>query len=256
MLAVQDGFDAFLLGCFFFGLVFAATALLGGLGGVGHVHLYVHLPTHAGHFHLPHHGPSPGGHHGHRGVGPLNTSSLLVFVSWFGGWAYLARNGLDWILAFSLIVGLIGGLAGGGLMFLWLAKVLVRMETALDPADYRMPGTIARVTSSIRAGGVGEIVYEQGGVRQVSAARTRDGSPIPRGTEVVVRDRERGIASVEPWDSFLGERHRDLIRSTVDHPVAVGEDASERRPRSPEQPHDPGDAWANREPMVLPPPAA
>jgi hypothetical protein len=215
MLAVHDVLDAILLGCFFFGLIFAAASLLSGLGGAGHLHLP--LPGHVGHghLHLPHHDPAPvhAQSHGHgleSGVSPFNTGSLLAFVSWFGGWAYLTRNELGWIVALSLLAGLVGGLIGGGGVFLWLAKVLIRMESVLDPDDYRLPGTLARVTSSIRVGGCGEIVYEQGGVRQVSAARSFAGPAIARGTEVVVRGYEHGIAAVEPWDDFLGERHRDL----------------------------------------------
>jgi hypothetical protein len=204
MLAVHDGFDALLLGCFFFGLVLAVATLIGGLGGA-----HLHVPVKLWHLHLPHHGPVAGHGH-HAGIGPLNTGSLLVFVSWFGGWAYLARHGLHWVLALSLVVGLVGGLIGGALVFLWLTKVLVRMETALDPADFRLPGTLARVSWSIRAGGVGEIVYEQGGVRHCAAARSLDGTAIARGTEVVIRSYERGIAAVEPWLAFVGERHRDL----------------------------------------------
>jgi hypothetical protein len=273
MLAVHDGFDALLLGCFFFGLIFALASLLGGIGGAGHLHLpvhtgQVHLPGHVGHIHLPGHvghlhAPQPGhasaadGSHGQREtVGPLNLSSLLVFISWFGGWAYLARNGLHWVLAVSLLVGFVAGLIGAALVFLWFAKVLVRMETALDPADFRLPGTLARITSSIRAGGVGEIIYEKGGVWQVSAARSCDGKAIARGTEVVIRACERGIAAVEPWEDFLGERHRDLAPKATASVEQISEIGSERYPRSPDQPHDPGDAWANRQPVILAPPAA
>jgi hypothetical protein len=73
-----------------------------------------------------------------------------------------------------------------------------------------MPGTIARVTSSIRAGGTGEIVYERRGVRQVSAARSPSGEAIPRGTEVVILKHGSGIAQVEPWTKFVGDGFDEL----------------------------------------------
>jgi hypothetical protein len=259
MLPIHDWLDGVLLGCFFFGLTFAAVALVSGLSASLHVHLHLHLPTrflHIGGHHGPH-GGGPSHGHGH-GVSPFNSSSLLVFIAWFGGWAYLARNGLHWIVATSLVLGLIGGMIGGGIVFLWLAKVLVRTETALDPLDYRLPGTIARVTSSIRAGGVGEIVYEKGGVRCVSGARGLDGTAIGRGTEVVIRSYEHGLAGVEPWEHFLGDRHADLARR-IDEAAATTLDegtGSSLRSVTPHQPDDPGDAWANREPVILPPPAA
>jgi hypothetical protein len=66
--------------------------------------------------------------------------------------------------------------------------------------DYYLPGTIARVLSPIRARGTGEIMYVKGGTRQVAAARSIDGEPIARGTEVVIVRYELGIAYVHPWD--------------------------------------------------------
>ena len=62
---------------------------------------------------------------------------------------------------------------------------------------------MARVTSSIRAGGTGEVVYEQAGVRQVSAARAADGRAVPRGAEVVILNGERGVVLVEPAEDFF-----------------------------------------------------
>ena len=55
------------------------------------------------------------------------------------------------------------------------------------------------MSSSIRADGTGEITYVLNGVRQVTAARSANGEPLPRGAEVVIVQRERGIAFVEPW---------------------------------------------------------
>jgi hypothetical protein len=69
----------------------------------------------------------------------------------------------------------------------------------LDERQERMTGLIARVSSPVRADGTGEITYVLNGVRQVSAARAADGLALPRGSQVVVMRRERGIAFVEPW---------------------------------------------------------
>jgi hypothetical protein len=77
----------------------------------------------------------------------------------------------------------------------------------LDPKDYETVGVMARVTSSIRAGGFGEIVYELGGTRQVGAARSATEEGIPFGTEVVVLRVEKGVAFVEPFESLLAERN-------------------------------------------------
>ena len=186
MLVVNDALDGLLLGCFFFGLLFAVgSVLLAGLdlGGDG----------------------AESGGDGDGDIGPVNLSTLLAFVAWFGGVGYLARNGLGWVAPLSLLVAVAGGLVGGYLVYQFLVRVVAPSDRALDPADYELPGTLARVSSSIREGGTGEIVYEQQGARQVASARSTAGLAIGRGTEVVILETRAGIALVEPWESLIND---------------------------------------------------
>jgi hypothetical protein len=202
MLAVNDALDAIFLGCFLFGLLFVVGTLILGAVDIG------------GDF--GHHGGDAGGHH-HDGPGLLNLSSILAFVGWFGGVGYLMHNGFGLAGFFSIILAIAGGLAGGWVVWQLLRK-LKASEQILDPNDYRLPGTIARVTSSIRVGGVGEIVYEQQGIRQVAAARSLDNRAIPRGAEVVVMETAGGIALVQSWEDALAEsdgREREPDRLPV-----------------------------------------
>ena len=204
MFPVNDALDAIYLGCFFFGLIFTLGSLVLGVADVG---------GDAGG-----HGGDAGGHgHGHDGLGLFNLSSLLAFVGWFGGVGYLTRNGFGAAAFVSILLAVAGGLAGGWIVWSVLRK-LNSSEQVLDPRDYRLPGTLARVTSSIRAGGVGEIVYEQHGIRQVAAARSLDDRAIPRGTEVVVMEAAGGIALVQSWNDALAEtdgREREPDRLPV-----------------------------------------
>lgn len=78
-------------------------------------------------------------------------------------------------------------------------------STELDPRDFELKGKLARVTSSIRPGGTGEIVYEQSGVRMVRPARAASGVAIPRGTEVVVLRAQGNIGIVAPWSELYGD---------------------------------------------------
>jgi hypothetical protein len=143
-------------------------------------------------------------------LSPISVGTVLGFLTWFGGVAYLARNGLGAFAPISLVLGAIAGIAGGFVIFWLLRKVHSQQAGLLRAADDYLPGTIARVTSSIRAGGTGEIVYEQRGVRQVSAARNPTGEAIPRGTEVVVLRRTAGVAQVQPWTTFVGDDFDEL----------------------------------------------
>jgi membrane protein implicated in regulation of membrane protease activity len=184
MLQVNDAIDALLLGSFFFGLVFSVLLLF-----VGDV--------------LPEIGAEGDGDG--SGAVPINLSTLLAFVAWFGGVGYLARNAAGWSLPPALAAGVAGGLVGAAAVGWVVSRFVTSREGELDPADFRLPGTIGRVTSSIRANGTGEVVYEQGGVRRVTGARAGDGAAIPRGAEVVVLRSAGGIAVVEPADRFFGD---------------------------------------------------
>ena len=48
-------------------------------------------------------------------------------------------------------------------------------------------------------------MFEQVGTRRSCGARSEDGLPIAKGTEIVVTRYERGIAYVHTWDEISGE---------------------------------------------------
>ena len=119
----------------------------------------------------------------------------------------LTRFSTVWV-GLGLLFSVLSGLAGGGIIFLFLSRVLMSDEENMDPADYEMVGVLGRVCSPIRAGGTGEIVYSQVGTRRVCGARSDDGSAIAKGAEVVVTRHEKGIAYVRLWSEMSGEDER------------------------------------------------
>ena len=194
---------------FLFGLLFTAASLvLGFVGGVdlgghagGHdVHIDVgghQADAHVGHAH------SDGGH---DGPSVLNMPTIMAALTWFGGIGYLLRANLGMNGFFAGGLAAVSGLIGGGIMFVLLARVLwPMMSKPLAAADFKLPGTPARVVSSIRSGGVGEIVYEKGGTRFTAGAKSADEGAIAKGTEVVIVDYARGLATVQSIDKLLDE---------------------------------------------------
>jgi len=176
---VRDGLDALLAGCFLFGLLLTVGFFVLG-------------------------GDADGGDGGDWPL-PFGLGALLVAVTWFGGVGYLLRWAAGWPVPLALLVAAVVGLLVGAAVQR-VFRVLGRAsQGTLDPSSYRLPGTLGHVAMSIRAGGVGEVIFEQGGVRQVVAARSADGQAIGRGTEVVVLKVERGTATVEPFASLLAE---------------------------------------------------
>lgn len=178
---VGDALDAVLLGCFLFGLLLAAASFALGQADVGF---------------------SDGQSDGELAWLPVSVGALLVSLAWFGGLGYLLR-GIGWPTPVALLVAVVAGLAVGGLVQRVTSALGGRAVGELRAEDDRLPGTIGRVTSSIRAGGVGEIVYEQRGARQVIAARGHDGQALSRGAEVVVVSVVKGMATVVSLDEAM-----------------------------------------------------
>jgi hypothetical protein len=130
---------------------------------------------------------------------------MAAFLAWFGGTGYLlTRFSAVWV-GFGLLLSIVSGLIGGGIIFLFLSKVLMSDEECLDPADFEMVGVLGKLSVPIRQGGTGELIYSQMGTRRVCGARSEDGSAIAKGIEVVVTRYEKGIAYVRLWSEMSGE---------------------------------------------------
>jgi membrane protein implicated in regulation of membrane protease activity len=224
----NDGVAAFFLVCFFVGLLFTVGSFFLNMGhGAFHAHdghfdhdLHTHFGGgQAGHDDAPGAtagGPASGGHDGtvksqlqQSGPSFFNLSSAMAFLTWFGGAGYILRIYYGAWLPVAVGIAFLAGVIGAALVFFFLSRVLFASQRVLDPRDYYLPGTLARVTSPIRAGGTGEVVYTKGDTRQVSGARSLDGREIERGAEVVIMRYERGLAYVQRWDDLMREEEEE-----------------------------------------------
>ena len=189
--------ESFYLVCFLVGFLLSAVSFLVGS-------LDLHLPGHFDTGHLDVHVDTgdAGGHnavHVHH-VSPLNFGTIAAFLAWFGGAGFLLERYSKIWAYFALGLALLSGLAGGAVMFWFLAKVLMTREENLNPADFEMIGVLGRVSSPIRPSGVGEIIFSQAGVRRSAPACSEDGSAIEKDSEVLVTRYEKGIAYVQRWE--------------------------------------------------------
>src|SRR5215211_72058 len=116
MFAVNDALDAIYLGCFFFGLLFSVGSIVIGAVDIG-ADTDIDVD-------------------GDGLMGLINVSTVLAFLAWFGGFGYLARNGLGTIAVISLVIALAGGLAGAAAVG-WVLRKLKQSEQVLDPSDYQ-----------------------------------------------------------------------------------------------------------------------
>src|SRR5205807_9083369 len=134
----------------------------------------------------------------------------MAFLCWFGGMGYLLTQYSRIWFALAFLLSLATGLGGAAIVFWFLVKVLVQHENPLSSEDFEMVGVVGSVTSSIRAGGSGEMQFLQEGTRRVAGARSADGTAIAKGAELVVTRYDKGIAFVRPWAEFADE-HRIAV---------------------------------------------
>ena len=222
----------FYLICFAVGFCFSFFSFLFGGSRTGRLHL-PHFHGHVGGAHLPSagapaaHGPATAGHtpvagaasaHAQQdsGVSPFNFVTLTAFLAWFGGTGYLLTRYSGLWVGFGLLAAVISGLVGGGIVFLFLSKVLISEEENMDPADYEMVGVLGKISSPIRAGGTGEIIYSQAGTRRACGARCDDGRALSKGSEVVVTRYEKGIAYVRLWEELAEEEPPGQERASAE----------------------------------------
>jgi hypothetical protein len=204
--------ESFYLICFLAGLMLSALSLLGGMGHIGwHFHT-PHLP-HVGHLphgvphagHVPQGGAGRGASQG-AGVPWWNAFSIMIFLCWFGAAGYLLTRYGGFVASVVLLLAAICGVAGGAIVFLFLAKVLLPHERELTADETAVEGVVGRVSAAIRPGCVGEIVYEQMGARRSAPARSEDGEVLSKQEEVFVVRYEKGIAYVRRWEEVLEEQ--------------------------------------------------
>jgi hypothetical protein len=213
--------ETFYLVCFLAGLMLSLVSLLGGMGHFGgHAHLpHVHVP-HAGHvphLHVPHGGGvhtagMNGGSAGNASAGPevpwWNAFSIMIFLCWFGASGYLLTKYGGFVAGLVVVLAAICGLAGGAILFLFMNKFLMPHERELTAFETEVIGVVGRISSPIRSGGTGEIVYQQLGATRSAIARSDDGEPIGKQEEVYVIRYEKGIAYVKRWEDLENQGTR------------------------------------------------
>lgn len=211
---------------------FAATllfAILGGLGGHGVGHLHAghghagHLPSPgASHAHDSHsttngaHGGAHGGAHSAHDAGHASSASgrlagaagwtlswfspltLAAAALWFGGVGLITEGLLPAELAGAVIVvAVVAALLGAALV---RAAMAAFVRSSSPPLQAHADGALGALSAPIRPDAAGEVIYTLEGLRRSAAARSTEGVPLPRGTQVVIVRRERGVAWVAPLD--------------------------------------------------------
>ena len=124
----------------------------------------------------------------------LSPLTLAAAALWFGGAGLVAESTLR---GAALPLAVAAAIVGAALVRA-LMGAFVRASVA--PLQQGAVGALGTVNAAIRPDAAGEVIYTLEGLRRGTAARSLDGGPIPRGTEVIIVRRERGMAWVTPLD--------------------------------------------------------
>jgi membrane protein implicated in regulation of membrane protease activity len=189
----------FYLFCFIVGF---SLSVLSFLAGAVHIHLpfRLHLPFQGGH----HGGGLHSSGHAHAGghFSWFNAMTIMTFLAWFGGIGYLLSMHSRLVAMVALSVATVSGFIAASLVFKFMARIVNVTDAQMLDWDYRIEGTVGMISSPIREGGTGEMIFEQRGVRKSVGVRSEDGKPLPNGTEVAITRYENGIAYVKKWEDF------------------------------------------------------
>lgn len=140
-------------------------------------------------------------------IGGFSPYSLLILLLIFGLVGYLLHNDSNLGDVLTIVVALLVGDGAAIVTGLLLTRIFIKGSgEELGSESSRLEGRLGKVSMAIRAGGVGEVLFPgAAGGRQSIGARGIHGEAVPTGTEVVILSTSNGIATVQPWESFMAE---------------------------------------------------
>jgi len=122
------------------------------------------------------------------------------------------------VLPLTLVLAGIGGLLIAAVILVLLSRLLSDSGTDIANDVSDRTGMLGKVSLTIPANGLGEIIYvSPGGLRKSIPARTTDGRRLERGQEVVVVNYQQGVAEVDTWERFMNEEDAVQTDASASH---------------------------------------
>ncbi len=179
------------------GIIYAIVILIGG------AFHDVHLPgmdLHVGgHDFGPVHVDVPGGiDHPEVSVPSLSPVTVASFITAFGAFGLIALGLFEVTARWSLAWAAIGGVVVAVIAHFAFGYFLIAPQGSSEVGHKDIVGAVAEVTTPIPADSVGEVAFVAQGGRVIYPAKSAPGTPIARGTTVVIEKFIGGIVVVRP----------------------------------------------------------
>ncbi len=134
----------------------------------------------------------------HTGELPfLSPTIIATFVTVFGGLGYLLLHNTEWSALPIAGVAMMGALGVSAAVLFLVVLPLYAAQKGDALSVKGMIGCEAKVITSIEADRLGEIVYEQGGIRHNAPAKSAEDATIRSGARVRILDELAGTFVVE-----------------------------------------------------------
>ncbi len=185
------------LNCFFFSLVgagvlYAVVALV--TGGLHDVAGGLHLPVDFGGAHTT----IDLGHGGDTSVPSLSPVTIASFVTAFGAFGIISRQGFGADNGMSVAWAAAGGLVAAVIAHFAFGYFLIAPQGSTEVTQKDIVGATAEVITPIPADGMGEVAFVAQGARVTYPARSADNRPIERRTTVSIVEIVGTVVSVRP----------------------------------------------------------
>jgi len=136
--------------------------------------------------------------HGEIGINPLSPVTIASFVTAFGAFGIIGLELLDLRGEWSLALALGGAVVTAALASLAYSYFLIAPQGSSEVRARDIVGAKGEIITPIPAGKMGEVAFVARGTRMTSAARSADGSEIPRGTLVQITESVGSVVFVKP----------------------------------------------------------
>lgn len=194
------------LNCFYFslvgaGVVYAVFVLI--TGGMHDVASGLHLPfDFGGGGHVADFGGHDVGGHGELGGFPaLTPVTVAGFVTAFGAFGIIAREGFAADSNASVFWAAMGGIVVAVIAHFAFGYFLIAPQGSTDVRRQDIIGATGEVITPIPAEGMGEVAFVAQGGRIVYPARSADGTAIARRTPVTIVELVGTVTVVRPRGS-------------------------------------------------------
>jgi membrane protein implicated in regulation of membrane protease activity len=126
----------------------------------------------------------------------LSPVTIASFVTAFGAFGLIALGLLETSPAWSLAWAIGGALVVAVVAHFAFGYLLIRPQGSSEVRQADIIGAVGEVTTPIPADSVGEVAFVAQGGRVVYPARSAAGTPIARGTTVVIEQTVGGVLLV------------------------------------------------------------